>query len=178
MTLTAQHRGALFGEVVGDEVLLTEFGLIVREEWLRTASLRSEVEFDDFIVMPDHFHGILLIEEERNGGKESMSSPVGANSNSPRRSTPFRSPSRTIGAIVRGIKGASAKRINKLRKTPGARIWQRNYCEHIVRDGNDLDRIRKYIADNVGQWTMDHAKRVAAAGTIGPATIELKVSKR
>jgi len=47
------------------------------------------------------------------------------------------------------------KRINELRETPGASVWQRNYYEHIIRDDNSLQRIRKYIARNPAQWEFD-----------------------
>jgi putative transposase len=74
-------------------------------------------------------------------------------------STPVRggdSPSRTIGAIVRGVKAATVGDINRLRGAPtGAPVWQRNYYEHVVRGTGDLDRIRAYIADNPARWLED-----------------------
>lgn len=154
LTMTTQDRACLFGDVMGNEVDLNVCGRIVREEWLRTPLVRPRIELDEFIVMPDHFHGILIILEERNGDEGTLSDLVGANGHSPRQVTPFRSPSRTVGAIVRGFKGASARRMNELRQTPGLRVWQRNYYERIVRDGNDLDRIRNYIRNNPGEWTL------------------------
>jgi len=60
-----------------------------------------------------------------------------------------------LGAIIRGFKGASTNRINAQRGTPGARLWQRNYYEHIIRDAEDHGRIQKYIANNVSKWTED-----------------------
>jgi hypothetical protein len=66
------------------------------------------------------------------------------------------SPSRTIGAIVRGFKAAKVRDINRLRGAPaGAPIWQRNYHEHVVRSAASLDRIRTYIADNPARWLED-----------------------
>jgi REP element-mobilizing transposase RayT len=64
-----------------------------------------------------------------------------------------------VGAIIRGFKGASTKRINAQRGIPGARVWQRNYYECVIRDGNDLDRVRKYIAGNVSKWFEDRENR-------------------
>jgi len=52
-------------------------------------------------------------------------------------------------------KSATAERINNIRRTPGAPVWQRNYHEHIVRDKDDLQRIRRYIRDNPARWAED-----------------------
>jgi putative transposase len=67
----------------------------------------------------------------------------------------FHSPSHTLGAIVRGFKASTTKLINALQGTPGATLWQRNYYEHVVRNDNELQRIREYIANNPAQWTLD-----------------------
>jgi hypothetical protein len=67
----------------------------------------------------------------------------------------FRTPSQTIGAIVRGFKSAATKRINEIRKTPGARLWQRNYYEHVIRNDDELSRVREYIVNNPGEWNLD-----------------------
>ncbi len=54
----------------------------------------------------------------------------------------------SVGVIVGSFKSAVSKRVNQIRQTPGAPVWQRNYYEHIIRDDGALDRIRKYIANN------------------------------
>jgi REP element-mobilizing transposase RayT len=66
-----------------------------------------------------------------------------------------RSPSHSVGAVVRGFKAAVTYRINMLRGTPKATVWQRNYYEHIIRDKGELDRIRAYIIDNPARWSED-----------------------
>lgn len=67
----------------------------------------------------------------------------------------FRSPSQTIGAIVRGFKSAVTKCINKLRDSPGDPVWQRNYYEHVIRNDYDLNDIRDYILNNPLKWHLD-----------------------
>ncbi len=148
VTLTLQERVEFLGHLSGGQVRLSAFGEIVRDEWLRTPRIRPEVVLDEFVIMPDHLHGIIVIREERNGVSRSSNKLVGANRDSPQPGTPFRSPSGTLGAIIRGFKGATTKRINELRRTPGAKVWQRNYYEHIVRDEKDLRRIQHYIREN------------------------------
>jgi REP element-mobilizing transposase RayT len=62
---------------------------------------------------------------------------------------------RSLASFVVGLKSAATKRINVLRRAPGLAVWQRNYYEHIIRDEDDLRRIRQYIADNPLAWSMD-----------------------
>ena len=75
--------------------------------------------------------------------------------NTPPQPKPLRSPANNLGSIIRGYKSTVAKQINVLRDTPGTPIWQRNYYEHIVRDENDMCRIREYIRNNPANWQQD-----------------------
>jgi len=164
LTLCAYERERIFGSIVDETTELSQIGEIVKEEWLRTTLIRPNIELDEFIVMPNHVHGIIVIHDERNREK-ALNSPVGAYSYTPQRGKspqgesteplPFRSPSRTVGAIVRGFKSASTKKINELRGTPGLPVWQRTYYEHVIRDERDLDRIREYITTNPERWRND-----------------------
>ncbi|HPW69807.1 MAG TPA: hypothetical protein PLA82_10105, partial [Deltaproteobacteria bacterium] len=67
----------------------------------------------------------------------------------------LRRPPKSLGSLVAGFKSAVTKRINSLRNTPGAKLWQRNYWEHIVRNEPELNRIREYIGNNPAKWEMD-----------------------
>jgi putative transposase len=62
---------------------------------------------------------------------------------------------RSLGAITGHFKSLTSRRINRMRHAPGARVWQRNYYEHVVRDDRDLERIRAYIAANPLHWAED-----------------------
>lgn len=98
--------------------------------------------------MPSHLPAIIIITEK----------PVGAYCNTPlqnRTAQRMKSPSQNIGAIVRGFKSATTKQINQLWKTSGESVWQRNYYEHIIRNGDELNKIREYIMDNPLQWELD-----------------------
>jgi putative transposase len=169
VTVTTHDRECVLGAIENEEVELSDIGKIVKEEWLRTPIVRPNVELDEFVIMPNHIHGILVIRDERKGAEV----PVGANCHSPLREnrssrgkTPFRSPSKTVGAIVRGFKSAATKRANELRDTPGKSLWQRDYFEHIVRDEKDLERIREYICLNPTRWPIDEEY----PGTLGGMT--------
>ena len=119
-------------------MVLSEYGQIVEDEWLRTPSIRSEVGLDTFVVMPNHVHGIVVIKED-----ERPDASVGAHGRAPLRA-----------AFIAGFKSAVARRINALRGTPGAPVWQRNYYEHIVRDDAEINRIREYILNNPMNWAL------------------------
>ncbi len=61
-----------------------------------------------------------------------------------------------IGAIVGSFKAAVTRRVNAVRGTPGARVWHRNYYEHVIRDEDDLNRLREYVTFNPHRWAEDH----------------------
>ena len=144
VTLCAKNRACLFGDVISGEMRLSEIGRIVEDEWLKTPALRPQATLDRHVVMPNHLHGVIIIRERRG---ELPFAPMLPASRAPKPRS-FRSPSQTLGAIVRGFKGSSAKRINAARNTPGGAVWQRNYYEHIVRSESELNRIRDYIRNN------------------------------
>jgi len=148
ITICSYSGKCIFGDIVNDQMILKELGKIVRNEWLKTERIRENVELDAFMVMPNHFHGIIILTDNGRSFKEL--DIVGAYGD-----TPLQSPSKTIGAIVRGFKSATTKQINQFRNAPGLSVWQRNYYEHIIRNENDLNRIREYIINNPLKWELD-----------------------
>jgi REP element-mobilizing transposase RayT len=149
----------MMGEVVDGEMQLNEYGKIARNEWVRAASIRRNVVVDVFIVMPNHLHGIIILTGDV--GATRWVAPIGwvapmEGEAPPRpydRNGKMRSGS--IGAIIGQFKSMATKRINKRRGTPGVPVWQRNYYERIIRSEAQLDALRRYIADNPGQWDLD-----------------------
>jgi putative transposase len=132
ITIVTYHRMNLFGQIVNENIKLNKFGEIARAEWLKTANLRRQIELDEFIIMPNHMHGILLIMDV------DIDPGAGASARRPG----------SIGAIVRAYKSAVTYQINKSRSTPGAPVWQRNYHDHILRNKYELSKIREYIRNN------------------------------
>ena len=203
VTVVTQDRACLFGEVEGGEMRLNGLGEIVAEEWERTAMIRPSVVVDDFVVMPNHLHGILILTEATgdggavarahgsaplpdpdvgcqprpHGSDDPSNPPVGAHCRAPNSGPPdasarnsgepgpFIEPERkaiglarapqSLGSIVAGFKAASTRRINSMRATPRAPVWQRNYFEHIVRNDIALERVREYILANPSCWPSD-----------------------
>lgn len=143
VTVCTQNRECLFGDVVDDEMQLSDAGHIVVAEWLKTAEIRQKIELDRWAVMPNHFHGIVVIindSEFENGRGTARRSPTMEQFGQPVEGS--------IPTSVRSFKSAATKRINEMRGTPGAALWQRNDYEHILRDKTALARIREYIINN------------------------------
>ena len=144
VTICTNDRKCLFGEIVDGQMRMNACGVIVKNEWLNTSKIRFNVELDQLMVMPNHIHGIIKITDHARRGVLQYA-PI----------QQLRSPSQTIGSIIRGFKSSVTKQINILRKAQNIPIWQRNYYEHIVRDENDLHRIHEYIKNNPLNWYDD-----------------------
>jgi len=133
VTIVTQGRECLFGEVVHGAIDLSQAGKIAQEEWFKTGEIRPNVKLneDEFIVMPNHVHGIIWIMDKTDDVL------VGAQ----RRCAPTKVLPGSLGAIVRAFKSATTRRINALNDTPGAPVWQRNYYEHILRNQREWGAI-------------------------------------
>jgi putative transposase len=108
ITIVSQDRIRLFGKIEDGKMMLSSVGKIVEEEWKKTIQLRPNITLGEFIIMPDHMHMILTISSqiEKKEDKEWIHSNP-------------KSPSHTIGAIIRGFKGASTKKINLFLNSTG-----------------------------------------------------------
>lgn len=155
VTIVTHLREPLFGKVVNGEMKLNALGEIAKREWFKTAELRPYIELydDEFMVMPNHVHGIIWIRAEQRVGA------VGAERRSAR--TIPHVDAGSLGAVVRAYKSAVTYAINAARQTRGMVVWQRNYYEHVVRNDAGLDRIRKYIAANPLKWAEPSGSSVA-----------------
>jgi putative transposase len=147
ITICSFEFEEIFGIVNNDGVFIpNEIGKIVIQEWQKTVEIRKNVYIDDFQLMPNHFHGIIIL-----GSKENMPN-VGLFPKVNTELTKFESPKANIGAIIRGFKGAVTKKTSDFIEN---KIWQRNYYERIIRDEIELLKIRKYIKNNPKNWKKD-----------------------
>lgn len=152
ITLCTQGRECLFGEIVGDQMVLNDIGQIVATEWERTREIRTEVELDAWVIMPNHLHVVVVISESANeiaAAKTHLSSPTGESIRTQG------SIKKSLSSLVQGFKSATTTQINIMRGTPRVPVWQRGLYEHVVRHEADLQRIREYIADNPRRWAED-----------------------
>lgn len=144
VTIIVKDRACLFGDIIDGEMKLNEFGRVVQIVWKALPERFSQVELDSFVVMPNHIHGVIFISDD-----------VGAIHESPLPHGRAERRKMLLPKVVGYFKMNVAKRVNDLRDTAGAPLWHRNYFEHIIRNEKELDRIRKYIIDNPGNWIHD-----------------------
>ncbi|MBA4383096.1 MAG: transposase [Anaerolinea sp.] len=148
ITIVTHNRICLFGSVKDDEMRLNDFGRIVKKEWFNTAKLRPNIELleDEFVVMPNHVHGIIWINDDFGRGSLQRTPTV----------EQFQKPvTNSIPTIVRLFKSTITKQINILRHTPNEPVWQRNYYEHIIYSEKDYENIANYIESNPLAWQTD-----------------------
>ncbi len=116
--------------------MFNDLGVIVQEAWLSLSNRFSNVKLDQFVIMPNHVHGLIFIR-------------TGAACRAPT------SNACTLGNIVRAFKSISSIKINKMLSRTGQAFWQRNYYEHIIRNEKELRNVRQYILDNPLRWEFD-----------------------
>ncbi len=115
----------------------------------------GNVQLYEFVVMPNHLHGIVVITANHNEFtcRGEVTSPVGREMGG--ETPPLQKPKPTLGKIVAYYKYQTAKLINQFCRTPGLPVWQRNYYEHVIRSEKSLNKIRQYIMDNPLNWHLD-----------------------
>jgi len=163
ITICSYQRGHVFGEIIDGEMKLNPWGEIARAEWFKTTELRSYVELyeDEFVVMPNHAHGIIWLNENvgarrRRAPTEKFGQPVAG----------------SIPTIVRAYKSAVTHAINGLENSRGCVIWQRNYYEHVIRNEKELSVIARYIYYNPFNWQLDRDNINNALGLSAPETVD------
>ena len=181
ITICTQDMIELFGIVEQDKMILNDTGEIVDTEWNRIPKRYEHVLLDEYQIMPNHMHGI--VEIKRRGAVSAPSKMADkpltmrcmnnqkpddidhemdietgnlgdAYSKKGAATAPLQS-SPTLGQIIGGFKYLASKTINDMDGVPGRKIWQRGFYDHIIRNEEELNRVRKYIMDNPVNWTDD-----------------------
>lgn len=160
VTICAENKKNYFGAIenvslgvtgkVSPQLQLSELGKIVLEEWIKTVEIRKDMnlELGEFVVMPNHFHGIIMIGENQFNTvpKEKGSSLYSFKKNN------FIPQSKNLASIIRGYKSSVT---TYARKNNIDFNWQARFHEHIIRDKVELEKISKYIVDNPSEWAND-----------------------
>jgi REP element-mobilizing transposase RayT len=147
VTICVNKRQGLLGNIVNNQILLNPFGKIAETSWQWLSQAYDYVELDEWVIMPNHLHGIIFISPDNiistdcRGG--SRTAPTGESRIKP------------LGRLIGAFKTITTKQINFARKTRGAPFWQRNFYEHVIRDDLSLNRIREYVVTNPLQWDLD-----------------------
>jgi REP element-mobilizing transposase RayT len=152
ITICTQNQECLFGEILDGRMVLNDAGKMIQSVWDELPQHYPGVDIDAFVIMPNHVHGILVFENRVGAGSPCPKDRINCDTGKGAGTAPLR---KTLGSVVAYFKYKSTKSINKFQDTSGCRLWQRNYYEHIIRNEDDLNRIREYIIYNPVQWITD-----------------------
>ena len=145
------------------EMVLSEVGKIVQWEWREIPKRFTYIELGAFIVMPNHFHGILFFHEIVGATRQGLVKARADETRLPDLITddidgsplPLGPKPASLGAIISQFKSRVTKRLWKIPSLKETPMWQRNYYEHIIRDERDLQNKTDYIEANPMLWDED-----------------------
>ena len=179
VTICTKNQECLFGKIMEKEMVLNHAGEIIKTEWEKLPNRFPNIKLDTFVVMPNHFHGIIVIQNNIPVGAPLVGALVPKDHQGPIESSriaqltkpsrkkpgrpqgaPLRMENKTIGDMVGAFKSLTTNEYIhgvKFGKFPPFEmaLWQRDFYDHIVRDENELNRIREYIRTNPINWTRD-----------------------
>jgi REP element-mobilizing transposase RayT len=133
VTLCVNKRIKCLGQIINSKMILNKYGEIVNKCWTELPDHYSYCKLDEYTIMPDHLHGIILIENPQNN-----------NCN--------------LSTIIKGFKSFSSKQINLLITRSNKFCWQISFYDRIIRNENELFQIRKYIEENPLKWEIEKGK--------------------
>ena len=149
ITICTKDKKHFFGKVKAGKMILSEIGKIVDNEWQKTEKLRKNVILDEYIIMPNHFHAILFINNSDN---------VETHCNASLRcdkqyKNKFGPQINNLASIVRGFKGSVTRQVHIAGFANFA--WQSRFYDRIIRSDIELNKIREYIQINPREWDSD-----------------------
>lgn len=149
ITICTKDREHYFGEIKEDKICLNELGLITKTEWMKTPDIRSDMNLalEEFVVMPNHFHGIIFI-----GENEFNTARFFPNTQKCKRPGKFGPQSKNLGSVIRGFKSSVTTYARKLNINFG---WQERFHDHIIRSNDEYLQISQYIINNPVNWKND-----------------------
>jgi len=143
ITICTFEKKYLFGEVNNNKSVLNEYGKIAKKIWKQTPDHFEHLQLDEFIVMPNHIHGIIVFLKPQRAWHakplQNFGQPV----------------SHSLSTVIGSFKSAVTKKINELNCGERIKLWQRNYWERIIRNEVELNRVREYIVSNPSKWGAD-----------------------
>jgi len=162
ITICTYCKENILGYIIDGKIEMNVLGKITVREWLKTFQIRKNIQLYEYIVMPNHFHGIIILTEKKGHNSlcpyKNNQKPYNCRGTMHRALAheSFGKPiSGSIPTIVRMFKSAVTREIKRLDYPFLYSIWQRNYYEHIIRNENELNRIREYIQNNPLRWQYD-----------------------
>lgn len=160
ITICCKNRICRFGNVVDGKMMLNEFGIVAYNEWVKLSERFSNFELDVFQIMPNHMHGIILLNDISVAGftpaQNDLYTQNDVKPNDNNRTTARVAP--TVSNIVGAYKSLVANGCLDIFKSQNetiGKLWQRNYYEHIIRNEQSYQTIAEYIINNPAKWADD-----------------------
>ncbi len=144
MTICTHQRLCLFNDM--------RLRRIAEEMWRALPRFNPRVKVDEWVVMPNHVHGIIRIEEQTDAETGTFD-PIGTRR--PWAGLGINVAPGALGTIVRSYKSCVARRANRINDLAVGSLWQRGFWEHVIRDNDEIDATRRYIQDNPRRWAED-----------------------
>jgi len=158
VTICTQNRPCLFGDIADGEMLSNDAGRMARSVWEGLPDRFPGMEFDAFVVMPNHVHGIIVIPCRG----ESCIRPDDSRQpdSGDHKDRPYGTTVGSLGRTIQAFKSTTTHQYVLGVRQQGwppfhGRLWQRNYYEHVIRNERELDKIREYVATNPIKWALD-----------------------
>jgi REP element-mobilizing transposase RayT len=155
VTICTYHRQPLFGEIRDGNMQLNASGRIASAQWGLLPSRFCNLELGEWVIMPNHIHGILVITGSGEASPSKLSVPTNKLIKDASPLHPHGTLPGSVGAIIQNFKSVTSRKINTHSSKYKNIIWQRNYYEHIIRDEHDLQAITAYILTNPQNWDKD-----------------------
>lgn len=178
ITICARNRAHYFGEIIDDQMVLSNIGIIANILWYEIKNHAQNIEIDEFVVMPNHIHGILILhgndtntvetrhalsneqnaqtghtlsDQQNNETRHALSLPHGDDL-SPGKKRFQNQGKNTISSVIGSYKSAVTKHCNRLGIEFG---WQSRFHDHVIRDYTSFINIQNYIRTNPLNWNKD-----------------------
>jgi REP element-mobilizing transposase RayT len=181
ITIVTQNRECNLGQIVKRHgcasLQYSDFGKIVNDEWLKSFEIRNELFLDEYIIMPNHLHAILILNKTNNErsydsydshvethGRASLQINQSNQSNEQTQKQQFDRKPKSISSFVAGFKSAINSKIDNfidehnldiLKYNRNNHFFQPNYHDHIIRNDSEYQRIKEYIVNNPSKWNDD-----------------------
>jgi len=140
ITICSHDRSEIFGLIKNEDININQYGQIVKNAWLQIPQHFENIKLDQFIIMPNHVHGIII------NGPVGTGHALSSNNNKNTKNN-------NLSTIVGSFKSAATRQINQLNNNQFK--WQRSFYDHRIRTEESLKNIREYIINNPKTWDTD-----------------------
>jgi putative transposase len=154
ITIRTMCQGTWFGEIISGKMQLNEAGWMIKRIWQSLPQRFPCITIDESMIMPDHFHGLIVIKFNQ---KNRIEDEINVHQGNLRDSLPTGTATNSVGRVIQAFKSISTHEYiigtnNRGWPSFPGKLWRRDYYDRIIRDTEELDRIRDYIRNNPRKW--------------------------